>query len=95
MAQGEDGLPPEVMKRCDFDDIVLEFCNHALEDGVAPDQWRICNIVPIPKKGDLTDTNNYRGISLISLVAETLNRMILTRIQQEIERKLRDNQNGF
>ena len=94
-AYGEDGVAPEVMKRCDFDDIILEFCNQALEKGVAPNQWRISNIIPVPKKGDLTDTNNYRGISLTSLVAKTLNRMILNRIQPEIEKKLRDNQNGF
>ena len=61
---------------------------------MAPDHCRISNIVPVPKKGDLTDTNNYR-IPLTSLVATTLNRMILNRIQPEIEKKLRDNQNGF
>ena len=94
-AYGEDGISPEVMKRCDFDEIILGFCNQALNDGVAPEQWRICNIIPVPKKGDLTDTNNYRGISLTSIVTKTLNRMILNRIQPEVDKKLRDNQNGF
>ena len=27
---GEDGIPPEVIKRCNIDDIILEFCNEAL-----------------------------------------------------------------
>ena len=62
---------------------------------MAPDLWRISNIVPVPEKGVLNDTNNYRGVSLTSLLAKTLNRMILNRIQPEIEKKLRDNQNGF
>jgi hypothetical protein len=30
-----------------------------------PDQWKESIIVPIHKKGDKTDCNNYRGMSLI------------------------------
>ncbi|KAL5252408.1 hypothetical protein ACHWQZ_G015245 [Mnemiopsis leidyi] len=47
------------------------------------------------KKGDLTKTNNYRGISLTSIVCKTLNRMVLNRIKPRLEEVLRDNQNGF
>ena len=27
-AGGEDGIFPEILKRCNIDDIVLEHCNH-------------------------------------------------------------------
>ena len=74
---------------------MLSFCNKALTDGIAPDQWRISNIIPVPKKGDLTDPGNWRGISLTSLVAKKLNRMVFNRIQPAIEGVLRDTQNGF
>ena len=53
------------------------------------------NIIPIPKTGDLSKGNNYRGISLSSLVAKTYNRMILNRIRPAIEPHIRINQNGF
>ncbi|XP_072015018.1 uncharacterized protein [Amphiura filiformis] len=92
---GEDNIPPEVLKRCNLDDIVLGFCNDALLKGKKPDQWSILNIVPIPKTGDLSSGNNYRGISLTSIVAKTYNRMILNRIRPEIDQHLRTNQNGF
>lgn len=94
-ACGEDGIPPEILKRVDIDEIILDFCNVALCDGKIPDQWKLCNIVPVPKKGDLTKTDNYRGIALTSIVCKTLNRMILNRIKPSIENLLRDNQNGF
>ena len=51
------------------------------------------NIVPVPKSGDLSNTNNYRGISLICIIAKIYNRMIL--IRSAIDLKLRINQNGF
>ncbi|XP_063680102.1 uncharacterized protein LOC134815494 [Bolinopsis microptera] len=94
-AYGDDGISPEVMKRVDIDDVILKFCNDALCDGLMPDQWKLSNIVPVPKKGDLTKTDNYRGISLTSIVSKTLNKMLLNRMKPSLEEVLRDNQNGF
>lgn len=89
-ACGDDGIPAEIVKRVDIDVIVLNFCNDALRDKQIPDQWNLSNIVPVPKTRDLTKTDNYRGISLTSIVCKTLNR-----IKPSIENLLRDNQNGF
>ncbi len=77
-----------------MDDIILEFCNIALTNGNgAPDQWSIINIILIPKSGDLSLGNNYRGLS--SLVAKVYNKMILNRIRPRLDPLLRPNQNGF
>ena len=94
-ACGADGIPAEVIKRANIDEIVLNFCNEALSNNKIPDQWKISHIVPVPKTGDLTKTDNYRGISLTSIICKTLNRMILNRMKPCIENLLRDNQNGF
>lgn len=53
------------------------------------------NIIPVPKSGDLSNTNNYRGISLICIIAKMYNRLILNRIRTVIDPRLRRNQNGF
>ena len=49
-SSGEDGIPPEVLKRCDVDEIILDFCNQALIKDRKPDQWSILNLIPVPKK---------------------------------------------
>ena len=70
-AYGEDGVSPEVLKRCQVNDIILEFYNTGLLHHKKPSQWSFANIIPIPKSGDLSLGRNYRGISLSSLVQKT------------------------
>ena len=94
-APGEDGIMPELLKRLDIDDILLNFSNKVLVDHDLPDQLAMMNIIPVPKKGDLSQACNYRGIALTSLVSKLINRMILNRIRPAIDPLLRGNQNGF
>ena len=91
---GPDGIPPDVLKLCDFDDIILSIANKLFE-GDKPDQWSIGNLIPIPKSGNLSEYENYRGIMLTAIAAKLTNKMILKRIQPEIDKRLRPNQNGF
>ena len=48
-AAGPDGLPSEVFKACDFDDICLDFCNKAILENDKPDLWSFMNIYPSAK----------------------------------------------
>ena len=52
-------------------------------------------IFPLPKKGNLSLPENYRGISLTSVAAKIYNRMILSHIRPHINPLLWTNQNGF
>ena len=79
-AAGPDDITPEVFKSCDFDEICLEFFNDALIKNDKPDLWSFMNIILVPKSGDLSKTDNYRGISLICIIAKIYNRLILNRI---------------
>ncbi len=91
---GEDGIPPEVLKRCDLDEIILDFCNQALLNNEKPEQGSILNLIPVPKCGKLSSTANYTGISLSSIVAKTYNRMLINRIRPHLDEKFRPNQCG-
>ena len=52
-------------------------------------------MLPLPKSGDLSLTANYRSISLSSMVAKLVNKMIVNRLQPKIDKHLRPNQKGF
>ena len=45
------------------------FCNKTF-NGDRPNIWVKSGIIPLPKKGDLGDTRNYRGISLTVTAAK-------------------------
>ena len=60
---GPNGIPPEVFKYCDLDDIMLEFASNLL-NGHKPAQWSKSDLKPLRKSGDLSSTEKYRGISL-------------------------------
>jgi hypothetical protein len=45
-----------------------------------PEEWKESIIVPIHKKGDRTDCNNYRGISLLPTTYKILSKILLSRL---------------
>ena len=94
-AIGLDNIPLELWKSKQFRSHLLEICNRALIQHEIPSQWSMSAIIPIPKKGDLSQPANYRGISLSCIGAKVYNRMILNRIRPYVDPLLRWNQNGF
>jgi len=44
------------------------------------EEWNESIIVPIHKKGDKTDCNNYRGISLLLTTYKTLSNILLSKL---------------
>lgn len=51
--------------------------------------------MPLYKKGDAKNCNNYRGISLLSAVEKTYEFIIERRLRSKIERTLEEEQSGF
>jgi hypothetical protein len=60
-----------------------------------PQQWKESVIVPIYKKGDKTDCNNYRGISLLSTAHKILSNNLLARLTSYVNEIIGDHQCGF
>ena len=72
-AVGPDDIQPDVIKRCDFNEIILTFANKLIVDGLKPVQWSENDLITLSKSGDLSDTGNYRGITLSCVVAKVIN----------------------
>ena len=60
-----------------------------------PKEWEEGLIIKIPKKGDLANCNNWRGITLLNIPSKILTRVILNRIHDTAEQHLRKEQGGF
>jgi hypothetical protein len=59
-----------------------------------PHQWKE-SVVPIHKKGDKTDCNNYRGLSLLSTSYKILSNILLSRLIPYADEIIGDHQCGF
>ena len=96
-AAGPDGIPAEAIK-ADIElstNVLYNIIGNIWEKGELPKDWREGYLVKLPKKGDLTDCSNYRGIMLLSVPGKVLNRIILERIKKAVDGLLRDEQAGF
>ena len=66
------------------------------EEGTVPQDMRDANIIALYKnKGERSDCNNYRGISLLSIVGKAFARVVLNRLQTLAERVYPEDQCGF
>jgi hypothetical protein len=60
-----------------------------------PQQWKEFIIVPIYKKSDKTDCNNYRGIFLLSTAYKLLSNILLARLTPYVNEVIGDHQCRF
>ena len=60
-----------------------------------PEEWKEWIIVPIYKKGDKTDCNNYRCISLLPTTYKILSNILLSKFSPYTDEIIGDHQCGF
>ena len=83
-ASGLDNIPPRILKECAME-LALplrNFFNFTLSRGNIPADWKVANVVPIFKSGKNNLADNYRSISLTSVVVKTLERLIHKQIMK-------------
>ncbi|KAI8483214.1 hypothetical protein Bbelb_390960 [Branchiostoma belcheri] len=94
---GEDSITAEQLKAGDTASIewLHLICNMVLETGEVPTAWKRAVIVKLPKKGDLTICDNWRGIALLSVPGKVLSNLLLNRIKSAVDEVMREEQAGF
>lgn len=60
-----------------------------------PKDWSKGLIIKLPKKGNLKNCKNWRGITLLSIVAKILGKIIIDRIRDGVDCRLRKEQAGY
>ena len=63
--------------------------------GCIPKEWKLGHIVPVHKKGSKENIENYRPISLTSLVMKTFERILKDEILLRTSHLLDSRQHGF
>ena len=81
-----------IMKQC-----ILDIFNKLLHLEYFPNMWSEGTISPIFKKGDKSNTNNYRGITILSNIGQTFTKMINFRLTEWFEdnKSINESQFGF
>jgi len=74
---------------------ILNFLNVFWIYGDIPEEWRTAIVIPIHKKGDRDNPDNYRGISLLNTRYKIYSKIIAKRLTAIAEVLLLEEQNGF
>jgi hypothetical protein len=96
---GLDSLVSEIFK-CSFDLIspfLHKLYNTMFTNAYYPESWGLGIITPVFKKGDENDAKNYRGITLINILAKIYSQVLLNRLTKWTQENdiLSSNQFGF
>lgn len=96
-APGHDKITSEMIKNMGTEakKILLKIYNMIWNIEQIPNDWQKALIVPIYKKGDRYDCNNYRGITLLCVGMKIYEQILDTKIRKAIEDTLEESQSGF
>jgi hypothetical protein len=77
LSAGIHEIPDYVVKQCIT--LLKKPLANILESGIFPDQLNIAKVVPLYKKGDTRDIQNYRPIVLLSVFSKLLEKLVCNR----------------
>ena len=77
-ASGDDGISHKMLKNVSKT-VSKPLCilmNRSFHDGIFPDIWKLANVIPIFKKGDKSETSNYRSVAILSCIGKLQERIV-------------------
>ena len=98
-APGPDKIPTMLIK--DAMDLICKpltiVFNSSLQKGMFPDVWKLARVTPIFKTGSKSEANNYRPISVISVLSRILEKVVHDQVYEylKINNVLTKSQSAF
>lgn len=79
---GVDGISPEFVKHHHniFAVLLCDLFNECISMGTFPNFLKIARVIPIHKGGSTMDVNNYRPISILSVLSKVLEKLLVVRV---------------
>ena len=77
-AFGPDEISPKFLKEgaVELAPILMFIYNESLTKGIFPQDWKRANVIPLFKKGNRHEINNYRPVSLLSVLGKVFERIV-------------------
>jgi len=96
-AYGCDGISPLILKSCSTAllDSIFHLTSTCYGTLTFPDDWKVHKIIPIPKKADSSEVNNFRPISLLCIVSKILESIVFKKIISFVSPLICHQQFGF
>ena len=87
-AAGGD-TPLKLLKGCNFTYEKLANCiNNSQSEGLFPDSLKRANIIPVHKKNDPLDKENYRPVNILLLLSKVYERAIFNQLSEYMQKFL-------
>ena len=96
-ASGIDSITAEPLK-ADIElatDKLKQLIDKIWKEERIPTKWKQGLIIKLPKKGNLKQCKNWRGITLLPITSKVPSRVIIDRIRSGVDKYLRNEQTGF
>lgn len=96
-APGPDNIPAELLKNGgeELANVIYEIVVKVFNNEEIPEEWLEGIIVPLHKKGDKLNCENYRGIALLNVAYKVFSRWLFNRLSTHAEAVIGEYQCGF
>lgn len=94
---GSDDMAAELIRygEKEVHKAIYKVCQKIWNEEQMPEEWKEANVIPLYKKGDKMDYNNYRSIVLLDSVYKIFSKILLTHLELYIKGCLWNYQCGF